>query len=240
MGKIEKAFENLFRESLLLLNARKIEKGIQILSNKSQILKYLEDPSYTNVLLQTYFHVRKSVRKFKEITGLHSEDELIGNSFPAKFICDSGLGGLTRWLWASGYEAVWNPNIDDHDLIKLTVNSSSILLTTDSMLFERRLLRDKIIKALWLPPTIKPKFQLFIVFDYFGLRVNDPRCMKCGGLLEEVPKESVADRIPPKTLKWLNEYFICVNCNNLFWHGTHWKRIKPVIDELKNMTFIPK
>lgn len=237
MGKIEKAFENLFKESLLLLNTRKIEKGVQILLSRAQVLKYLEDPSYTNVLLQTYFHVRRSVRKFKDLTQTPSIGKQEENSKLYKFICDSGLGGLTRWLWASGYEALWKPNIDDHDLINLTMNSSSILLTTDSMLFERRLLRDKIIKALWLPPTIKPKYQLFIVFDYFDLEVKDPRCMKCGGKLEEVSKESVIDKIPPRTLKWLNEYYACVNCKNLFWHGTHWKRIRPVIEELRNRSY---
>lgn len=232
MGKIEKAFENLYRESLILINARKIEKGLQILLEKPRVLKMLEDPSYTKALLQNYFHLRKSVRKFKDVVNVKNSDTTGENT--VKFVCDSGLGGLTRWLWASGYEAVWNSNFDDDNLLDLAIKTSSILLTTDSMLFERRLLRDKVVRALWLPPTVKPKFQLFIVFDYFDLKVNEPRCMKCGGMLEGVQKESVADRIPPRTLKWLNEYYMCVDCGNLFWHGTHWKRIRPVIEELKN------
>jgi uncharacterized protein with PIN domain len=232
MGKIEKAFENLYRESLVLINARKIEKGLQILLERPQVLKMLEDPSYTNALLQNYFHLRDCVRKYQKLVNGNTTELSDQNS--VKFVCDSGLGGLTRWLWAAGYEAVWNPNFDDDYLLDLTIKTSSVLLTTDSMLFERRLLRDKVVRALWLPPTIKPKIQLFIVFDYFNLKVNEPRCMKCGGILEEVQKESVADKIPPRTLKWLNEYYICLNCGNLFWHGTHWKRIRPVIEELKS------
>jgi uncharacterized protein with PIN domain len=36
---------------------------------------------------------------------------------------------------------------------------------------------------------------------------------------------SVADRIPPRTAGWLDEYFVCTRCDRLFWHGTHWQRI---------------
>ncbi|MCX7871811.1 MAG: Mut7-C RNAse domain-containing protein [Verrucomicrobiae bacterium] len=237
MGKIEKAFENLFRESLILLNARKIEKGLQILFDLSQRDNPFEIAPSRKPLLDTYFRIRKSVRKFKNVLESKKIEVLEKENDSIKFVCDAGLGGLTRWLWACGHQAVWNPEISDDELVLMAKNTSSILLTTDSMLFERRLLRDKIIKALWIPPTVKPKYQLLLVFDYFDLHVRDPRCMKCGGVLKEVPKEMVLHRIPPRTLKWINEYYVCVRCDSLFWRGTHWKRITPIIDELRNSMF---
>jgi uncharacterized protein with PIN domain len=49
--------------------------------------------------------------------------------------------------------------------------------------------------------------------------------MNCGGKLERVEKETMRERIPPRTYLWLDEYFVCSQCGKLFWHGTHWRRI---------------
>ena len=59
----------------------------------------------------------------------------------------------------------------------------------------------------------------------FRLAVREARCMTCGGELRPVEKECVRERIPPRTWRWLDEYFVCARCNQLFWHGTHWRKI---------------
>ena len=50
--------------------------------------------------------------------------------------------------------------------------------------------------------------------------------MACGGLLRATTKQSVRDRIPPRTALWLDDYFVCAECDQLFWKGTHWQRIR--------------
>jgi len=49
--------------------------------------------------------------------------------------------------------------------------------------------------------------------------------MACGAELRPVPKSEVAARIPPRTARWKDEYFLCSGCGRLFWPGTHWQRI---------------
>jgi len=93
------------------------------------------------------------------------------------------------------------------------------------MLMERRVLRDRIIPAFWLPPTLNIPEQLALVFREFGLTRRGPRCMSCGGELHQVSKEALRDRVPPRTYRWLDEFFLCRRCDKLFWHGTHWHRI---------------
>jgi len=56
--------------------------------------------------------------------------------------------------------------------------------------------------------------------------------MACGGELERVSKESVRERIPPKTYRWLDEYFVCSRCDKVFWRGTHWERITKELQQL--------
>jgi uncharacterized protein with PIN domain len=93
------------------------------------------------------------------------------------------------------------------------------------MLMERRLLRDRVIPAFWLPPTLGIPEQLVLVFREFGLTLRGPRCMSCGGELRRVSKEALRERIPPRTYRWLDEFFVCGRCDKLFWRGTHWHRI---------------
>ena len=151
---------------------------------------------------------------------------------PRLFLCDAGLGGLARWLRAAGHEALWEASIDDADLLREARKLSATILTTDSMLMERRLLRDRVISALWLPPTLKIPEQLALVFRELGLKVGEPRCMACGGELIRGDKEALRERIPPKTYRWLDEYFLCRRCGKLFWRGTHWERIRRKLGEV--------
>jgi hypothetical protein len=67
--------------------------------------------------------------------------------------------------------------------------------------------------------------QLAHVLRALALPLLDPRCMPCGGVLEAVSKAAVADRIPPRTARWKDDYFVCRGCGRLFWQGTHWERI---------------
>src|SRR5262249_54551205 len=38
------------------------------------------------------------------------------------------------------------------------------------------------------------------------------------------------ERIPSQTFRWPDEYFVCAQCNQLFWRGTHWQTIRSEID----------
>jgi uncharacterized protein with PIN domain len=142
------------------------------------------------------------------------------------FWCDAGLGGLARWLRATGYESHWRYGIDDVELLAEAQKISAFVLTTDSGLMERRVVREKIIPALWLSPTLKIHQQLAIVFRDLKLEMRGPRCMTCGGELKVVNKEEWREKIPPKTYAWLDEYFLCSRCGKLFWRGTHWRKIR--------------
>jgi uncharacterized protein len=162
----------------------------------------------------------------KYVDGRQGPDDWFLQSAAVKFVCDAGLGGLARWLRACGYEARWRQDISDDDLIKEAQRFSAVLLTTDGGLMERRLLRDGLIPAIWVSPSLETSEQLTHVLEELRLPILQPRCMSCGGELIEVPKEKVADQIPPRTLRWLNQYFQCQDCGKLFWHGTHWQRIR--------------
>jgi uncharacterized protein with PIN domain len=203
--------------------ARRLEQGVQWLVAKAHRLRAREGTPLADALAQVY--ERLASRRFFQASP--------GADSPGLFLCDAGLGGLARWLRATGYDAAWQPDIDDDELLREARRLGATLLTTDAMLMARRLLRDRVIPAFWLPPTLSMAQQLALVFREFGLAVRGPRCMACGGELCRVPKEALRERIPPRTYRWLDEYFVCGRCDKLFWHGTHWQKILRTLSALK-------
>jgi len=240
MSRIGKVYETRFRALLHDLNGRRPEQGVQWLLKRAQQLSERQGISPTRAMAQVHERLRERVevvanrRNRSELGGSPSalrNQDWIGNS-PRRFLCDAGLGGLARRLRTAGYEAIWIPDIDDAELVRQAPRLDATILTTDSLLMERGVLRDGIIPGFWLPPTLTMEEQLTLVFREFRLVVRQPRCTHCGGELRRVEKESVRERIPPRTARWLDEYFVCGRCEQLFWRGTHWRRISAQLQRL--------
>lgn len=223
MSRIRKGYEARFRELLKRVRTRRLDQGVAWLVEKARRMAADNGPSPNDALEQVYENLAAK-RPFREIRFSRKK---------VRFFCDAGLGGLARWLRGAGYETLWQPDIADEELIGQARKVSAIILTTDSGLMERRLVRDRIIPAFWLPPTLKIPRQLELVFREFGLVAGEPRCMNCGGELKRVDKETLKERIPPKTFRWLDEYFVCLLCGKLLWRGTHWERISRALRELQ-------
>jgi uncharacterized protein with PIN domain len=135
------------------------------------------------------------------------------------------LGGLARWLRAAGYEAEWREHIEDPELIRLAHRSGQVLLSSDTGIFKTGIVRDGEVRSVLVPHGLTIQGQLAHVLKTLGLPLRAPRCSACGGTLKEVPKEQVRERVPPRTFAWINRFWECSACAQLFWHGTHWQRI---------------
>jgi uncharacterized protein with PIN domain len=226
MSRILKAYETRFRWLLQQVRARRLTQGVNWLVKKAQRQSSRKGISLADALTAIY----------EELTTRRAFRNPTPGPPPSLFFCDAGLGGLARWLRVAGYDARWQEGIDDAVLLREARKLSAALLTTDSMLMERRALRDRLIASLWLPPTLSIAEQLSLVFREFGLVRLAPRCMRCGGELRRGDKEALRERIPPRTYRWRDEYFVCARCGQLFWHGTHWLRIQNQLEKVGGQT----
>jgi uncharacterized protein with PIN domain len=115
-------------------------------------------------------------------------------------------------------------------LLRKMTTSGAILLTSDRRLMERGVIASSAMAALLVPISLKKRDQFAFLRAELGLPLKPTRCMACGGRLLAVNKESVRERIPPRTYPWLDDYYLCERCHRLFWEGTHWQRIKETLE----------
>lgn len=222
MARIQKAFERRFRELFAELGARDREKGLSWLGHHADLKLTAGTPSLSHAYTDLIITLLEKTRPFRT-----RRLPIISctPSFPIH--CDAGLGGLARWLRAAGCEALWQQDISDADLVRQTQQLGGLLLTTDSMLLDRRPIVRGEVRALWVPPTLTIHQQLRYLRAELNLpHTDESRCMRCGGELVEINKEAARERIPPRTYQWLNQFFECTHCHQLFWEGTHWQRIR--------------
>src|SRR2546423_6216190 len=71
-------------------------------------------------------------------------------SMRVKFLADSNVGRLARWLRALGYDAAYEPHVEDGALVRKALAEGRILLTRDLDLTHRRVIASGQLKAVLL------------------------------------------------------------------------------------------
>jgi len=148
------------------------------------------------------------------------------------FFCDAMLGGLARWLRAAGYDAAFEHGIDDSVLVERAMETGRILLSSDGPMFERRVIREGLLHAVFVPRQLTRLEQLAFVVRELSLKRRGGRCMACGGELHAMPRHEVIDEAPPLAYRSCETFFRCTRCDKLLWHGTHWQKIHKRLEEV--------
>jgi uncharacterized protein with PIN domain len=226
-----------WRVALQLLDARRPEDGIVGLFARAQRLASGSPRQIPGALEVVDGSLTRAVGAYLRATREVSLIEARWNGLLRRdpwapgFACDGSLGGLARWLRAAGLRAeVRRPGVHAAELIRECVTRRRILLTTDTTVLRQGTVRDGDVPLLWLPSSHAPTEQLRIVLRDLDLAPTTPLCMACGGELVAVDREAVLEALPPRTARWKADYWRCATCGGLFWQGTHWDRIRGVLE----------
>ena len=232
--RLEAGYRQKFLTLLAKVRPKRLEFGADLLMGRAREMRVREGIPLGRALARVYDDTRKRVEKRLAVTAACSlSGRPLGDDGDVPwFACDSSLGGLARWLRAAGYESEWLEDGGADELLRRAQSGGAVLLTTDSRLMERSVIRDGSLQAQWIPSDLSRTAQLRMLMRDLSLKVRDPRCMTCGGELRAVAKEEVAERIPPRTARWKDDYFVCSGCDGLFWQGTHWERIARRLAEI--------
>jgi uncharacterized protein with PIN domain len=56
--------------------------------------------------------------------------------------------------------------------------------------------------------------------------------MDCNGTIAPVSKQEIEPQLPPDAKKYYNEFFQCETCNKIYWKGSHYQKMKKMIEGL--------
>lgn len=147
-----------------------------------------------------------------------------------RFVVDSNLGRLARYLRLLGFDCLYENDYSDTRVASISQTGHRILLTRD-----RRLLQRKIITRGLFVRATSPRDQVKEIIKRLDLyRQAKPftRCTRCNGLLEDVSKAAVDAQLEPKTRLYFETFLQCSRCRQVYWQGSHFNRVKPLIKEL--------
>jgi len=140
------------------------------------------------------------------------------------FLVDINVGRLAGLLRMAGFDA---ENVDKEStsraIVEKAIREGRILLTRNKdLLKHRELVYGHLVR------NQDPDLQLReIIYLYSLENLFQPftRCISCNGLLADVKKEDIIDRLLPLTKKYFNRFRICTACNKIYWHGSHHEKM---------------
>lgn len=145
-----------------------------------------------------------------------------------RFLLDVHLGALARRMRLVGLDTAYHNDCDDPVLVEQANAEHRVLLTQDRGLLHRR--------NLWLGAYVRgarADAQLDDVLGRFALPPLKPwtRCTACNGLLHDVDKDEVEDRLPRGTREAVSTFARCAACGQVYWHGAHGGRLDRIVTE---------
>ncbi|MGD0863184.1 MAG: Mut7-C RNAse domain-containing protein [Candidatus Limnocylindrales bacterium] len=151
---------------------------------------------------------------------------------PPRFVLDGHLGRLARYLRMLGFDALYDNRAIDDELARLSAGEARILLTRD-----RGLLKRSIVRLGYVVRDDDPRRQLDEVVGRYGLAplaAPFSRCVRCNGLLEQVDRSAVAERLAgePRTLRFFESFGRCVECGAIYWQGSHFERMSRLVRQV--------
>ena len=147
-----------------------------------------------------------------------------------RFVVDTMLGRLARWLRAMGYDTLYPGQAEDHRLLQLARAEGRILVTRDrglarlaepySCLIRGEQVDDQVIEAVQRLP-LNPDNG-----DWLS------RCLECNASLEPGSRESIRDLVPEHVFATHTAFMRCPGCGRIYWAGSHADRMVTRLSQL--------
>ena len=144
------------------------------------------------------------------------------------FVLDVHLGRLAAYLRLLGFDAIYQSNYDDEEIARISHSQHRICLTRD-----RGLLKRKQVTHGYCLRSTDSRQQLREVLQRFDLHQKiQPfsRCARCNGLLQEVEKQTILNRLQEGTQQYYDDFWQCKVCGQVYWQGSHFQRLEKLID----------
>jgi len=152
-----------------------------------------------------------------------------------RFIVDSMLGSLARWIRMLGYDTVYARDMHDSEILEAARDEGRILVTRDRGLYRRALRRG--VQAILVSP--EPAKALAQLAGRYGITLvinpDTSRCPLCNSPLARRGRDEVKGRVPASVYERHMVFWVCTGCGQVYWKGGHWRGIEKTLMEARRM-----
>ncbi|MBN1823234.1 MAG: Mut7-C RNAse domain-containing protein [Endomicrobiales bacterium] len=137
-----------------------------------------------------------------------------------KFLVDTMLGRLARWLRIMGFDARYLPNKPKSEVELESLRENRILLTRNRRISAKRAWKVVFVKS----DSIYEQISQLV--KQLSLKIDEDcvhtRCSECNIPLVKIEdKATVKNSVPEYVYKHHDDFSICPSCRKVFWEGTH-------------------
>jgi uncharacterized protein with PIN domain len=146
-----------------------------------------------------------------------------------RFVLDGHLGKLARRLRLLGFDCAYARDVDDEELVRVSLGEGRVILTRDLFLLKRAAVTHG-----YYVRSDDPRQQVGEVVRRFQLADRAApftRCMACNGTLAPIAKGEIEHRLPPRTREHYDDFRTCASCGRDFWRGAHHGRLERFVAE---------
>ena len=156
------------------------------------------------------------------------------SEFKPNFVVDAMLGNLSRKLRILGFDSKYSSSIEDKELIEIAKKENRVLVTKDEVLAKAA---DKISIPIVMIRGDNEISQIIEIATKTGLvnfsiDTSSARCVDCNGRLESIEKSELENKVPTGVYQRQDQFWICTNCQKIYWTGTHFKKLQEFVTKL--------
>jgi hypothetical protein len=147
---------------------------------------------------------------------------------PTKFVADAMLGSLARKMRALGFDTLYYSGGSDDGIMRIARSGRRVVLTADRSLAERARAARMNVLLVSGKSDSRRLASLLVAAKSSGVSLGrgEPLCSLCGGSLHTMGKADVAGHVPPSVVSHHRLFFKCVRCEQYYWKGSHWKKLR--------------
>ena len=144
-----------------------------------------------------------------------------------RFLVDAMLGDIARKLRIFGFDTLYMKDTSDSSILEMALHENRILLTRDKEFFRRVVKAGAEGVLMERYDQIENIANTLLKYGVRSLSFNPrrARCACCNGILAFIKASDLEGAIPNKILEIHHNFFQCSNCNNIYWEGSHVKRL---------------
>jgi uncharacterized protein with PIN domain len=140
-----------------------------------------------------------------------------------KFLADSSLGRLSKWLRILGYDTVYWRGEADRSFLRQAEREGRAVLTR-----RKDVLARKHPGIVLFVENDRVEDQVVEVLGKLGLKPEPENlftlCLRCNESLKEAKPEEVRSLVPDYVFRTQSEFRVCPKCRGVYWPGTHRER----------------